>query len=138
MKFYNRRKQLALSIRQFWLIQLLTGYKKSVHSHERLNRAMLKIRFRCLVGIRSFFPFTCNRENRITEGNMSSTSTLGDDMLLFSRLIRPPFRLIHVLNNWSRSVILTNKKMENRTGFLVFYRVCNVHVTYCANKMHNP
>lgn len=64
----------------------------------KLNQAMLKIQLWNLIGIQSWSQFTCNGEYHITDGNMSSSSTLGGSMHLFSRLIQLPFQVTHYVS----------------------------------------
>lgn len=52
------------------------------------RQAMHKIQLWNTVRIRSCSQLTCHRENRVADGNVSSSSTLGGSMHLFSRFIQ--------------------------------------------------
>lgn len=70
--------------------------KQSAHWlcwHAQLNQATFKTRFERLIGLLSSCQYTCSCESPIIEGKMSSSSTLGGDMSLFSGLKLRPFRV---------------------------------------------
>lgn len=57
--------------------------KETARLHAQLNPAILEIRL-CLVRFHSMSQFRCNGgKKQKNDGNMSSSSTLGDDMYLY-------------------------------------------------------
>lgn len=89
--------------------------------------SLIKLCSKIIFGILSEYdscPSVHARENRITD--------------LFSGLIGPPFPvdpLHHIINKWWQAADQHfNRKMDYCTAF--FHLICNVCITYCADKMH--
>lgn len=87
--------------------------------HVYLQRAILKIRSWHLVGIRFFVPVEVQPSSRITNGNISSSSTLDGDKHLFCRLIQPLFLLAIVIRQGQAAF----QKMDNHTSLFILHLI---------------